>query len=129
MFERQIRLSRCEQPNTRSTRTNSRHSTRARSVSPNDMALRQRRTVAVPTMISIPDVIISHRPTKEIVVIPSDKNQQQQQSVDFRSRLAVFSRTNNIPDVIETNTKSSISSGQKKVSTRVQFIDDIQIYE
>ena len=116
MFERQIRLSRCEQPNTRSTRTNSRHSTRARSVSPNDMALRQRRTVAVPTMISIPD-------------IPSDKNQQQQQSVDFRSRLAVFSRTNNIPDVIETNTKSSISSGQKKVSTRVQFIDDIQIYE
>ena len=129
MFERQIRLSRCEQPNTRSTRTNSRHSTRARSVSPNDMALRQRRTVAVPTMISIPDVIISHRPTKEIVVIPSDKNQQQQQSVDFRSRLAVFSRTNNIPDVIETNTKSSISSGQKKVSTRVQFIEDIQIYE
>lgn len=145
MFERQIRLSRSEQTmNTHSTRDN-RHSTRTRSVSPNDMALRQRRTVAVPTMTSIPDVIISHRPTNENL-ISSDK---QKESFDFHSRLALFNRTNtneqlktptsvslsnidDTPDVIGANVKlnkSSLSSGQKRIQTRVQFIDDVRTFE
>ena len=83
MFERQIRLSRDDSDKlsntsiSHSSRINSQHRdilspTRSRSISPNDMALRQRRTTASTSSLSTtllspvsntyPDVVISHTP-------------------------------------------------------------------
>ncbi|CAF4705899.1 unnamed protein product [Rotaria sp. Silwood1] len=90
MFERQIRLSRYDADKlintsipSSSSRMNSQHRdisspTRSRSVSPNDMAIRQRRTtiagpilplssttLSLPVPTSYPDLVISHTPPTE----------------------------------------------------------------
>ena len=129
MFEKQIRLSRSDReklPNKH--RREIRSSTRSRSISPNDMAVRQRRTGAtLPPSTSYPDLIVSHTPlpsppppssgvvkAKEIVIktekdqsadsdrptllIPSNLSSDtiDKPALDFKSRLAVFNRTNPI---------------------------------
>lgn len=83
MFERQIRLSRYDadklfnSSTQNNSRMNSQHReisspTRSRSTSPNDMAVRQRRTnplpsttLSLPVPTSYPDVVISHTPPTE----------------------------------------------------------------
>ena len=82
MFERQIRLSRFDadklfnSSTPGSSRMSSQHRelsspTRSRSISPNDMAYRQRRTIisaptiSLPVPTSYPDVVISHTPPAE----------------------------------------------------------------
>ncbi len=178
MFERQIRLSRydCDKLSNTSIPTNSRinHQHRAilspnrsRSISPNDMALRQRRTAVIPpstlpssstTLLlpvstSYPDLVISHTPptsshietskiTNEQSVINTHKNMNidemttmnnnqnrpnlllsstsssdtsDYQLLDFKSRLALFNRTN----IIE---RSNENSHIKKPSNHHQFV-------
>ncbi|CAF1407973.1 unnamed protein product [Rotaria magnacalcarata] len=182
IFERQIRLSRYDSdkiPNTpvlHNSRMNSQHRetsspTRSRSTSPNDMALRQRRTttttvahtstlvpsVSVPVSTSYPDVVISHTPPATIhiethktisdasinsenkrkisplkktndettnttvnqnrrnvlVSTSSSSDNDEYQPLDFKSRLALFNRTNTIE---QTQINSHISINKTKPS-------------
>lgn len=145
MFERQIRLSRSDQKRTSSKqRDELRSSTRSRSISPNDMALRQRRTAAsLPVSTSYPDLIISHTPvttapTKEIVIkaerveciesdrptISSPSNQSSDtidspRTLDFKSRLALFNGANSIKQSDEhlLNSNNSIKPSQTSPSS------------
>jgi hypothetical protein len=133
MFERQIRLSRYDSEkvsNTSTPRMNHQHRdilspNRSRSISPNDMALRQKRASSIPT--SYPDVVISHTPpitahmeiTNEQIVIENKKKEDEMmntnvnqnlllpstsssdngtdyQPLDFKSRLALFNHTNTV---------------------------------
>ncbi|CAF3703287.1 unnamed protein product [Rotaria socialis] len=181
MFERQIRLSRYDSdkiPNTpvpHNSRMNSQHRetsspTRSRSISPNDMAVRQRRTttpvthtstlvpsVSVPISTSYPDVVISHTPPATIhiethktisdasinsenkrknlplnitndetmnasvnqnrpnvlVSTSSSSDNDEYQPLDFKSRLALFNRTNTME---QTQVNSHISINKTKPS-------------
>lgn len=80
MFERQIRMSRSDTertlhpPSSSSSRNNLLNPTRSRSISPNDMAFRQRRATVtgspstsngapLPVSSTYPDLVISHTPT------------------------------------------------------------------
>ena len=133
MFERQIRLSRYDSEkvsNTSTPRINHQHRdilspNRSRSISPNDMALRQKRASSITT--SYPDVVISHTPpitahieiNNEQIIIENKKkedemintiinqnlllpstlssdNDMDYQPLDFKSRLALFNRTNTV---------------------------------
>ncbi|UJR21926.1 hypothetical protein I4U23_024995 [Adineta vaga] len=115
MFERQIRLSRfdCDKlSNTPSMSASSRvvnnqhhreilSPNRSRSISPNDMALRQRRTVIVPTAISLPvpssypDVVISHTPPIP-AQIESNKNSNEQTTNENKKKESLLNETTNM---------------------------------
>ncbi|CAF1531765.1 unnamed protein product [Rotaria sordida] len=188
MFERQIRLSRYDSdklPNTllpNNSRINNQHReilspSRSRSISPNDMALRQRRATTIyssnlpstplslPVTTLYPDVVISHTPptsmhietnkiineqsvlnihnenkkktfplniiTDETTVNNNNNNNNNDnrpnlllpttsssdtsdyQPLDFKSRLALFNRTNTIE---RSNVNSHVSTNIKKTS-------------
>ncbi len=133
MFERQIRLSRydCDKLSNTSIPTNSRTNNqhrdirspnRSRSISPNDMALRQRRTPALPTQIlpssssttlllpistSYPDLVISHTPptsshieTNEQSIINTHKNINTDETT-------VVNTNHNRPNLLLSSTSSS----------------------
>jgi len=132
MFERQIRLSRydCDKLSNTSIPTNSRANNqhrdirspnRSRSISPNDMALRQRRTPALSTQIlpsssttlllpiatSYPDLVISHTPptsshieTNEQSVINTHKNINTDETT-------VINTNHNRPNLLLPSTSSS----------------------
>jgi hypothetical protein len=133
MFERQIRLSRydCDKLSNTSIPTNSRANNqhrdirspnRSRSISPNDMALRQRRTPALPTQIlpssssttlllpistSYPDLVISHTPptsshieTNEQSIINTHKNINTDETT-------VVNTNHNRPNLLLSSTSSS----------------------
>ena len=130
MFERQIRLSRSDRERTSSRqRGELRSSTRSRSISPNDMALRQRRTAAsLPASTSYPDLIISHTPVivtprvekaKEIVIKPekvecaetepsnlSSDTIDSPRTLDFKSRLALFNKPSDDEHLSNSNKPS-----------------------
>jgi hypothetical protein len=159
MFERQIRMSRSDTEKTlhpsssSNSRINHLSPTRARSISPNDMAFRQRRSMVTgspsasngaPLSVSstYPDLVISHTPTvssqwdikkssveSSISHSPNDENlfsmhmngdprdhnpshipiaasdTVHYEPLDFKSRLALFSR----PDAIERTVEQSPS--------------------
>jgi hypothetical protein len=145
MFERQIRLSRFDSEkvsNTLAPRTNNQHRenlspNRSRSISPNDMALRQKRsapvaTLSLPAPTSYPDLVISHTPPtsshieinheqsvienkkkdddniNQNLLLPAD-NDTDYQPLDFKSRLALFNGTNTIERSNEhSNKKPSV---------------------
>jgi len=169
MFERQIRLSRhdCDKSSNPSVPTNARTNVqnlenrspnRSRSISPNDMALRQRRATAVPIPTSLslpvstsyPDLVISHTPPTsnhiETTKIPieeslinthkdesasiktnpnrpnlliSSSDTADYQPLDFKSRLALFNRTNIIE---KSNEHSHNSANIKKPFNHLQSV-------
>ncbi|CAF4879373.1 unnamed protein product [Rotaria sp. Silwood1] len=192
MFERQIRLSRYDSDKLSNTllpnnsRINSQHReinispSRSRSISPNDMALRQRRTtiihtsnqsstpLSLPVTTSYPDVVISHTPPtsihietnkilneQSVINIYNQKNEKKlaslniitdetttnnnnnnirpnlllsttsssdtsdYQPLDFKSRLALFNRTNTIE---RSNINSFVSTNIKKNSNRTNSV-------
>lgn len=148
MFEQQIRLSRSDReklPNKH--RREMRSSTRSRSISPNDMALRQRRAGAtVPASTSYPDLIVSHTPmsspsssgvvkAKEIV-IKTEKNPSadldrptllissnpssdtiDKSRLDFKSRAAVFNQQSN-EHLVNSNDSVRTSSAPSHFLTK-----------
>ncbi|CAF3529895.1 unnamed protein product [Rotaria sp. Silwood1] len=192
MFERQIRLSRYDSDKLSNTllpnnsRMNSQQReiiispSRSRSISPNDMALRQRRTtiihtsnqsstpLSLPVTTSYPDVVISHTPPtsihietnkilneQSVINIYNQKNEKKlaslniitdetttnnnnnnirpnlllsttsssdtsdYQPLDFKSRLALFNRTNTIE---RSNINSFVSTNIKKNSNRTNSV-------
>jgi hypothetical protein len=106
MFERQIRLSRYDadklfnSSTPGSSRMSSQHReisspTRSRSMSPNDMAFRQRRTIIIastlpltsttlslPVPSSYPDVVISHTPPTETTKTSNEQSQNENLSIN-----------------------------------------------
>ena len=185
MFEQQIRLSRYDHHRSSNTptpvnlRMNNQHREllspdRSRSISPNDMAVRQRRTpvintsiqpstsskLIIPVSTSYPDLVISHTPTKSLPTETHTMNNQSSvsnmhkenkikssslnivaddcsttnsglnsllptnsssdnvdsQSLDFKSRLALFNRKNTNE---RTDSSSSISSNMKTLSNHL----------
>lgn len=121
MFERQIRLSRydCEKLSNTSVSNNSRVTNqhrdirspnRSRSISPNDMALRQRRTVTLPTQVlpsttlsvpkstSYPDLVISHTP------IETNKINHEQSLVDIHTNeMIIIDKNHNRPNLLTSS--------------------------
>ncbi|CAF2662067.1 unnamed protein product [Rotaria sp. Silwood2] len=180
MFERQIRLSRYDSDKLSNTsfnntsRVNSQHReilspSRSRSISPNDMAIRQRRTTVIHTSnipsTLYPDVVISHTPPTSIHIetnkilneqslinLHTQKNEKKNfslniitdetttnnnnrpnlllsttsssdtsdyQPLDFKSRLALFNRTNTIE---RSNVNSYVSTNIKKSSNHTNSV-------
>lgn len=116
MFERQIRLSRYDADKIVNTsvsgcpRLNNNHHrdlsspTRSRSISPNDMALRQRRTTASGPVLSLtvassyPDLVISHTPPAETTKTSIESNHNENhlpnnQTVNKEKKLSNTNRT------------------------------------
>lgn len=115
MFEQQIRMSRADRDRKtpRSHRWTS-PTIRSRSISPNDMAVRQRRATVT---TSYPDVVISHTPTLD------EQNERSEPSSDiikdFKSRLAMFDRPTT---TIETVPSTLISKSAEKIDPGTEFI-------
>ncbi|CAF4417349.1 unnamed protein product [Rotaria sp. Silwood2] len=148
MFERQIRLSRYDSDKLSNTsfnntsRVNSQHReilspSRSRSISPNDMAIRQRRTTVIHTSnipsTLYPDVkknfslnIITDETTTNnnnrpnlLLSTTSSSDTSDYQPLDFKSRLALFNRTNTIE---RSNVNSYVSTNIKKSSNHTNSV-------
>ena len=138
MFERQIRLSRSDRAKSPNISAPVHHQhreapspNRSRSISPNDMALRrQRRTTVAPLptpCTSYPDLVISHTPPIETTKIPNEESVKIEnpdrlfsssdtadyQPLDFKSRLALFNRTDSIE---RSNEQGAMPANIKKPS-------------
>lgn len=131
MFERQIRLSRYDSDKisnasiSQNSRSNNQHRelsspTRSRSVSPNDMALRQRRSVpfhstnsvaqsVAPAVTSFPDVVTSHTP---LASIHTDINKVNSEVIATNEQKRKCSSSNVIPDeTTNINTNQNRTNG------------------
>ncbi len=137
MFERQIRLSRydCDKLSNTFMSTNSRLNNqnrdirspnRSRSISPNDMALRQRRTAPLPTSIlppsssstttilslpvstSYPDLVISHTPPTSSHIETNNKTMNEQTVKNISAdETATIDSDNNRSNLLVSSTSSS----------------------
>lgn len=141
MFEHQIRLSQVDfERSNRTYRQPNQSPSRSRSTSPNDMAIRKRRATfsgMTPTTTvnnQFPDLVISHTPSSVnsaslvrrtvsmLDIRPNDENHfsptsdstNENENLDFQSRLALFNKTN------VTETRKNLPTSSK--SNTVQFL-------